>query len=186
MIKFAASNYILRPGNPFIYYGEEIGMINYGSSLDENKRGPMLWTNNLSTNTAGPSAQDPISYFFPSVTSQLTDNTSILNAYSRLMKIRNQNPEIARGTPELIYNTSTAVDSSEKLVSENLVTLKLTYNNSSVYVINNYSRSPIKINKSELGFSYSDIRGYLASTGEEFIFENSDIYFPAYSTLVVK
>jgi glycosidase len=186
MIKFAASSYLLKPGNPFVYYGEEIGMINYGSSNDENKRGPMFWSNNLGQNTLGPINQDPIEYFFPSVNTQSLDNTSILSTYKRLMKIRNQNPEIARGTPELILNNSNATDKYDNLVSDNLVTLKLSYNGHSVYVIQNFARCPIKISKSDLGFDYSQIRGYLASTGEAFIFENNDIYFPAFSTLIVK
>jgi glycosidase len=41
-MKLAAAQYLTLPGVPFIYYGEEVGMI--GSGADENKRKPMQWT----------------------------------------------------------------------------------------------------------------------------------------------
>ena len=40
--KLAASIYLTLPGNPFIYYGEEIGM--YGEKPDENIREPFKWS----------------------------------------------------------------------------------------------------------------------------------------------
>lgn len=41
-MKLAAAIYLTLPGTPFLYYGEEVGMI--GSGPDENKRKPMQWT----------------------------------------------------------------------------------------------------------------------------------------------
>ncbi len=40
--KLMGSIYLLMPGRPFIYYGEEIDM--RGSGIDENKRLPMIWS----------------------------------------------------------------------------------------------------------------------------------------------
>jgi glycosidase len=40
--KLMGSVYLLMPGRPFIYYGEEIDM--RGSGIDENKRLPMIWS----------------------------------------------------------------------------------------------------------------------------------------------
>jgi glycosidase len=40
--KLMSSIYLLMPGRPFIYYGEEIDM--RGSGIDENKRLPMIWS----------------------------------------------------------------------------------------------------------------------------------------------
>lgn len=40
--ELAASIYLTLPGNPFIYYGEEIGM--YGEKPDENIREPFKWS----------------------------------------------------------------------------------------------------------------------------------------------
>lgn len=42
MQKMAAQTYLLMPGNPFIYYGEELGLT--GSGIDQNKRLPMPWS----------------------------------------------------------------------------------------------------------------------------------------------
>ena len=44
-MKMAANLYILGPGTPFIYYGEEIGMRGSrgGANTDANRRLAMLW-----------------------------------------------------------------------------------------------------------------------------------------------
>ena len=44
-MKLAASIYLTLPGIPFIYYGEEIGMI--GTGAHENIRRPMQWSNSV-------------------------------------------------------------------------------------------------------------------------------------------
>lgn len=44
--KLAASIYLTLPGNPFIYYGEEIGMC--GKKPDENIREPFKWSQDRS------------------------------------------------------------------------------------------------------------------------------------------
>ncbi len=45
MMKLAATMYLLQPGVPFIYYGEELGMASgRGMSQDESLRTPMSWT----------------------------------------------------------------------------------------------------------------------------------------------
>jgi hypothetical protein len=66
-IKLAASLYLLLSGNPSIYYGEEIGMTGAGS--DDNIRQPLEWG---------------------AVRSQAFDESSILNHYRRLLKLRQE------------------------------------------------------------------------------------------------
>ena len=95
----AASLYILSPGSPFIYYGEEIGMKGSrgGASTDANRRLAMLWGD-------GDSVKNPIGATYTAdkqtsgtVREQISDEYSLYNHYKRLIMIRNANPEIARG-----------------------------------------------------------------------------------------
>ena len=93
----AANLYILMPGSPFIYYGEEIGLRGSrgGSNTDANRRLKMLWGD-------GDTVQDPAGsdYAKPS-TYSVQDlegiKGSLLNHYRRLLRIRRENPEIAAG-----------------------------------------------------------------------------------------
>ena len=54
--KAAALLYLLMPGVPTVYYGEELGMS--GSGSDENKRLPMVWSSDAATQCKAPAAAD--------------------------------------------------------------------------------------------------------------------------------
>ncbi|HZJ86771.1 MAG TPA: alpha-amylase family glycosyl hydrolase [Erysipelothrix sp.] len=99
--KLAASIYLLLPGNPFIYYGEEVAM--KGSGIDENKRLPMLWDKETSKGYTKPpqdatyTQDDQIS-----VKNALKNKDSLLNHYKHVISIRNSYPDIARGAFEAL------------------------------------------------------------------------------------
>ena len=95
----AASLYMLTYGNPFIYYGEEIGMKGSRGSAntDANRRLAMLWGDK-------DTVKDPVGSTYNSdlqvngtVKSQIKDKDSLYNHYKKLIMLRNANPEIARG-----------------------------------------------------------------------------------------
>ena len=96
--KFAASVYMLFPGNSFTYYGEEIGMTSPATTGDENFRTPMVFD---SDNMPEISVEKLGSTFDPpkngGVEQQLKDKDSLLNFYRRIIKVKLQNPEISRG-----------------------------------------------------------------------------------------
>lgn len=96
--KMAASVYMLFPGNPFIYYGEEIGITAPNTTSDSAYRTPMIFdSNNLPNiwvNGVGDVAKDTK---YGGAKQQQADPNSLLSYYSRIIKIKNQNPEIARG-----------------------------------------------------------------------------------------
>lgn len=103
-MKMAAGILAMLPGNPFVYYGEEIGMI--GTGDDPNKRIGMLWT------ADGPSTHNPpgtteAGYVLPSVEEQMKDEASLLNYYKDVMWLRHKHPEIARGTSEILPCSNT-------------------------------------------------------------------------------
>lgn len=99
--KMAASIYLLMPGNPFIYYGEEIGL--KGSGIDENKRLAMIWdSKDKKGETVGPKDSDYITKEQLSVHEALKDKNSLLNHYKHVISLRNAYPDISRGIFESI------------------------------------------------------------------------------------
>lgn len=97
--KVAANLYILGPGSPFIYYGEEIALKGSRGSepTDANRRLAMLWGD-------GDTVKDPEGTTFErkkqtngTVADMLDDDSSLYNYYKRLILIRKANPEIASG-----------------------------------------------------------------------------------------
>ena len=98
-MKMAANLYLLGPGSPFIYYGEEIGLKGSrgGANTDANRRLALPWGDTYT-------AKDPTGADYPeknrlksSVEEQLSDPNSLYTYYKTLLMIRHANPEIARG-----------------------------------------------------------------------------------------
>ncbi len=102
-LKMAAGLLMTMNGSPFVYYGEEIGMMSKGQE-DENKRIPMVWSDSDDTGiTQGPPNMTAgITSAFPGVEEQLEDETSLLNYYKAALRMRNENPEIARGEISIV------------------------------------------------------------------------------------
>ena len=98
-MQVAANLYILSYGNPFIYYGEEIGMKGSRTTenTDANRRLAMLWGDNDTVSDPVGTTYDKKNQDNGTVKSQLRDKESLLNHYKKLIMIRKANPEIARG-----------------------------------------------------------------------------------------
>jgi alpha-amylase len=93
--KMAAALLLTMPGNPFLYYGEEIGMI--GMKPDEYLREPMHWT---AAGGAGQTTWEAPRYNkdgAPNVQDQLKDPNSLLNQYKKLIQWRNEEPVLQGG-----------------------------------------------------------------------------------------
>ena len=98
-LKMAANLYLLSPGSPFLYYGEEIALRGSrgGSNTDANRRLAMLWGD-------GDTVRDPegATYDLKKQTPYSAEalkgvSDSIYTYYKRLLMLRAANPEIARG-----------------------------------------------------------------------------------------
>lgn len=95
--KMAAAMYMLAPGNSFTYYGEEIGIEAESSSSDAYYRTAMIWDNDDLPDISFSGSPAVSENELGGVKQQLEDPDSLLNTYRKLIKIRLQNPEIARG-----------------------------------------------------------------------------------------
>ena len=98
--KLAAATYLLLPGTPFIYYGEEIGMAGVrGLPGDEPLRAPMSWTHELSGFSSKAQAFRPLAPNASShnVQAQQRDPDSLLNFYKAMLRLRNGLPALAQG-----------------------------------------------------------------------------------------
>lgn len=125
-MKVAANLYLLSPGSPFIYYGEEIGLRGSrgGSNTDANRRLAMVWGD-------GDTITDPEGATYTKQTKDgvaqlISKGDSLLTHYKQLLMIRRANPEIARGEYHALTFTGTKVGG-----------FTATWNGSTVAVIHN-------------------------------------------------
>ncbi len=89
--KIAATAIMTTPGQPYIYYGEEVGMQNTKMNGDEAVREPILWGDEYTTewraNTNPPAT----------VADQLKDPNSLLSFYKEITAVRKSTPALQRG-----------------------------------------------------------------------------------------
>ena len=145
-MQVAANLYLLGPGSPFLYYGEELGMRGSRGSAntDANRRLAMRWGD-------GDTVADPKGSSYPdqpevSLAQQLGQGQSPYNYYKRLLLIRRANPEIARGE----YHAVSVPDSKVGgFVS--------TWNGSSVCVLHNTTLGTKTVDLAALDLDFTEI-----------------------------
>lgn len=102
--KLAAATYLLLPGTPFIYYGEDIGMAGVAALTDDPKiRGPLSWSPNPTNGgftTGQPYRALASNLATHHVQGQVQSAHSIWAFYKDMLALRNSRVSIARGTYE--------------------------------------------------------------------------------------
>ena len=133
--KLAAATYLLLPGTPFIYYGEEIGQAGVaGLPGDAPLRAPMSW----SATPAGFSPGTPFRPASPNIAThnaqaQAADPGSLLNFYKAMLALRNGQPAIARGRYEA------------PLAQGQVLSFQRAYQGQRVLVVINYGRDAAEV-----------------------------------------
>ena len=96
-MKMAANLYLLAPGSPFIYYGEEINLRGSrgGANTDANRRLAMLWGDGDTVKDPAGSTYDKQTPY--SVKDLLGMPGNLIDYYRQVIAIRKAHPEIARG-----------------------------------------------------------------------------------------
>lgn len=135
----AANLYILGPGSPFIYYGEEIGMKGSRGSAntDANRRLGMLWGDGDTIKNPEGTTFDSSKQINGTVIDQYGNADSLYNYYKKLIMIRKANPEIALGEYKAIEFKDTKVGGFSS-----------TYDGKTVYVLHNTGGSSATIDLS--------------------------------------
>ena len=176
-MKMACALLMMMNGSPFVYYGEEIGMSSSGKK-DENKRLAFVWSDTDKTGmTNGPKDADKnIAFAFEGAEQQLEDPNSILNYYKSAIRLRNENPEIARGSIKII----------EQLTKDNQAVITKTYEDSTIGIAYNTSDEEISIELSGTELENMDIRGYLSAGGESVTLSDGTLLMPPQSVCVLK
>jgi glycosidase len=108
--KLAATLLLTSPGVPFLYYGEEIGMV--GNKPDPMIRKPMQWTagKHAGFSRRGPWLEPNPDYRSVNVAAQIDDGNSLLGHYRRLLRLRDAHPALRRGDLTAVATSHSAVD----------------------------------------------------------------------------
>ena len=145
---------------------------------DENKRLPMVWSKTDTTGmTDGPAAADKsVQSAFPGVDEQLEDELSILNYYKRAIRIRNENPEIARGKIAMV----------ESLCDGHQAAITKTWKDSKIGIVYNTSEEEITVNISGTELEAMGIRGYLTVDESTVTLNDGKLVMPGKSICILK
>ena len=148
-IRVAANLYLLGPGAPFIYYGEEIGLRGSrgGAATDATRRLAMRWGDD-------DPVRDPVGSTYDkqtdaTVRSMMDQSYSLLHYYRRLIALRKAHPEIARGSYRAL-----------KLENTKLGGFISTWEGRSVLVIHNTTQRDLT-----LDLTAPDLLGFSEITG---------------------
>lgn len=186
--KMAGAMNLFMGGSAFLYYGEELGM--KGSGKDENKRAPMYWSMNPDAEGMcdGPADMEDVKMKFESLEEQEKDECSVYQFYKKVIRIRNQNPEIARGDAKYVLVGDFMADDTR----ESVCAIQKIYGDSELLLIfvtgpetEELDLTGITLNGKNIGAD-TQIRGALVTGEEKISFENGKAVMPGFSVLVLK
>ena len=144
--KLAARILLSLPGVPYIYYGEEVGML--GQKPDEDIRRPMQWTSSANAGFSSTQPWHPLNnnYANYNVANQQFESESIWSQYQIWIKQRTRNTALRSGTYDFIESNNSRMFSYLRADSESNTAFVVIHNLSS----QNTDDITIRINNSSL------------------------------------
>ena len=144
--KLAARILLSLPGVPYIYYGEEVGML--GQKPDEDIRRPMQWTSSANAGFSSTQPWHPLNnnYANYNVANQQFESESIWSQYQIWIKQRTRNTALRSGNYDFIESNNSRMFSYLRADSESNTAFAVIHNLSS----QNTDDITIRINNSSL------------------------------------
>jgi alpha-amylase len=170
--RMAAALLLTLPGSPYLYYGEEIGML--GVKPDQVIREPFLWDVKAKDKVRATweKAKSSTDSTVVPLAKQLADKNSMVNYYKELISVRNVSPALTYGdlTPVAIPGKSAVCaflrsDSKESL-----------------FVLHNLSGAPQTVTVPSNLQAYATV----SFTNKKGQLKNGVLQIPAYSTIILK
>jgi glycosidase len=97
-VRVAAAAYLLQPGTPYVYYGEELGMSEVDTpSKDGHLRGPMSWSPTGGFSTGKPYSAPSTNLATHNAEAEYANPDSTLAFYTAMLRLRNTHSSIATG-----------------------------------------------------------------------------------------
>ena len=143
-IRAVAATYLLTPGNPYIYYGEEIELlgVRQNSPTDGNRRLPMQWLADASKDSARCKKEAAADYSGRQTPlgalEAIQDANSITSWYKKVIAFRKAHPEIQKGS---------FVNLSPKAAP--FIAFEVNYNGEKTVLIHSVFEETVKINLSQ-------------------------------------
>ena len=141
-MQMAANLYVLGPGSPFLYYGEELGMRGSrgAANTDANRRLAMVWGDEDTVKDPEGTTYGRDKQIQKGAKQQMEDPNSLYNYYKKLIMIRKANPAIARGEYKAVAINGSKVGG-----------FTATLDGDTVLVLHNPSRNSQSVDLSAIG-----------------------------------
>jgi len=169
--RVAAGILLTLPGTPYIYYGEEIGML--GVKPDEYIREPFLWdeANKDTEQTSWETPKYSTDQTVIPLAKQMKDPSSLYNFYKSFISYRNSSSVLTYGS---IENTTLQI--------RELVSFVRKYESNERLIIHNISDVEITLKHEQLsGFDEVEF-----TSGERAEVNGDEFIVPAYTSVVLK
>lgn len=170
-LKLAASILLTLPGDPFIYYGEELGM--FGDKPDEQIREPFLWKEKSKDEDRVKAmiSKFSVDETINPLSIQQSDTDSIYWHYKNLLNLRKDIEVLSKGSIDMI-------DCEENEV----LLFKRSYNSEDILVAHNLTGNLVHLlNEDEEQYQFD----LLYASSSEVLFTDLHFVLPPYCSLIL-